>query len=108
VDSVTDERREHSKAEAERREPMLDCVPAAWLAAIDKRVAAALDAYERVAIESIGQIVSEERAAVRKQVEALRLGLDGLRHELAEMRGVADGDVVDLPSPLIRKVRGAA
>ena len=97
MDSVTDERREHIKAEAVPREPKLDCVPAAWLAAIDKRIEHALDQYDL----AIGQIISEERARLDERMEDLRMKL---QRELDKQRG----DVVDLPSPFLRKRRDAA
>jgi hypothetical protein len=73
-----------------------------WERWADARIAAAQAEHDRALVKTLGQVVSELRFQLRKEF-AEQIGQ--LRTEVVKARGVDDGGVVELPSPLIRKIR---
>jgi hypothetical protein len=78
-----------------------------WAAFIDSRIAAAFTARDAVRLEAMGQVIAAERARHRDELAKLRasleLRIDALAQELAKQRGLADGEVVDLPLALRKR-----
>ena len=68
----------------------------AWAVAI---IAREIERERGILLESIGQAIGHERKAYRA-LEARIAKLEARQH-----RGVDDAGVVDLPSPIVRKVR---
>ena len=89
-------------AKAELREQEQQMIRAAQGDDIDRRIAAALDAYD----VAVGRALAEERKRMRKEFKA---ALAELREELNVQRAHESGKVVDLPAvPLLRKPNGHA
>jgi hypothetical protein len=65
------------------------------------------DEFARDTEKAVGQVVAELRKQLREEIQT---AVDGLRAELNMQREHAAkfGEVIDLPSPLIRKVRDNA
>jgi hypothetical protein len=76
-----------------------------WNKWCDARIAAALAEHDRVTMEATGQALGMVRKQLRDEF-AERLGQ--LRAEISIAKAHEDGQVVDLPSPLVRKRRDAA
>src|SRR5262245_14939200 len=85
---------------------------AAWNAWADRRIAVAIDKYDAELAQEIGEAIAEERKREREEMAKLKatleLRLDGLAHELTKHRAVAEGDVIELPSPLRYRRHDAA
>ena len=76
------------------------CVPAAWLAEIDRRVAAAIDAHHL----EIGEGIAEIRAKLRTQLrDEIAAAVGELRAELTVQRAAEKADVVTLPALPLRR-----
>lgn len=73
-----------------------------WEQWADARIACALAEHDRITIEATGAAMAEY---VGKKLAKLEARLDALERK---QRGLDDGDVVDLPSPLLRKRHDAA
>jgi hypothetical protein len=78
---------------------------AQWEAWADARIAAALAEHDRILVKTLGGVVAEERKRQRDELAKLAARIEALE---TKQRGVDDGAVVELPSLLIRKVRGDA
>ena len=95
-----EQRRAAAKAELHEQEQQM--IRAAQGDDIDRRIAAALDAYD----VAVGRALAEERKRMRKEFKA---AIAELREELNVQRAHESGKVVDLPAvPLLRKPNGHA
>jgi hypothetical protein len=69
-----------------------------WEQWADRRIAAALAAHARGTEETLAKVIAHERGRVAK-LEARIAALE------TKQRGIDNGAVIELPSPLVRKVR---
>jgi hypothetical protein len=87
------------EANRNREKKMTD---AEWVAWADRRIAAALAEHARGTEAAVGEALGHERERHRDQLAKLEARIAALE---TKQRGVDAGAVVELPSPLVRKVR---
>jgi hypothetical protein len=73
-----------------------------WEKWADARIDRALAAHDRNLNKVLGEVVAELRKETRQEIKT---AVAELRAEVVKQRGIDDGEVIDLPSPVIRKVK---